>query len=94
MEVEARTMELEVLRTKLTDAETDTVRARAEAEHTGHELRSLRNQLETETWRRSAVEARLARVEAELFAAEQAAQEVRDAQRRIRASLGDDPQEG
>jgi hypothetical protein len=94
MEVEARAMELEVLRTKLTDAEADTVRARAQAEHSGHELRSLRTQLETETWRRSAVEARLARVEADLFAAEQAAQEVRDAQRRIRASLADDPQEG
>jgi type IV pilus assembly protein PilB len=94
MEVEARTMELEVLRTKLTDAEADTVRARAQAEHSGHELRSLRSQLETETWRRSAIEARLSRVEAELFAAEQAAQEVRDAQRRIRASLADEPQEG
>ncbi|MBN1528157.1 MAG: hypothetical protein JW895_03800 [Thermoleophilaceae bacterium] len=94
MEVEARTMELEVLRTKLTEAETDTVRARAEAEHSDHELRSLRSQLETESWRRSTVEARLARVEAELFAAEQAAQAVRDAQRRIRASLGDDPPPG
>ena len=94
MEVEARSMELEVLRTKLTDAEADTVRARAEAEHSGHELRSLRTQLETETWRRSAVEARLARVEADLFAAEQAAQDVRDAQRRIRASLDDEPEKG
>ena len=92
MEVEARTMELEVLRTKLTEAEADAVRARAQAEHDGHEVRSLRTQLGTETWRRTAVESRLARVEAELFAAEQAAQEVRDAQRRIRAALGDDPQ--
>ena len=39
MEVEARTMELEVLRTKLTEAESDVVRARAEAEHAGHEPR-------------------------------------------------------
>jgi hypothetical protein len=92
MEVEARTMELEVLRTKLTEAEADTVRARAEAEHSDHELRSLRTQLDTETRRRRAVEARLERVEADLFAGEQAAQEVRDAQRRLRAALGDDPQ--
>jgi hypothetical protein len=40
------------------------------------------------------VEARLERVEADLFAGEQAAQEVRDAQRRLRAALGDDPQPG
>jgi hypothetical protein len=91
MEVEARTMELEVLRTKLTEAESDVVRARAEAEHAGHEARALRTQLETETRRRAAVEGRLSRVESELFVAEQAAQEVRDAQRRIRASLGDEP---
>ena len=91
MEVEARTMELEVLRTKLTEAESDVVRARAEAEHAGHETRALRTQLETETRRRAAVEGRLSRVESELFVAEQAAQEVRDAQRRIRASLGDEP---
>jgi Type II secretion system (T2SS), protein E, N-terminal domain len=94
MEVEARTMELEVLRTKLTEAESDVVRARAEAEHAGHEARTLRTQLETETRRRAAVEGRLSRVESELFVAEQAAQEVRDAQRRIRASLGDEPRPG
>jgi hypothetical protein len=91
MEVEARTMELEVLRTKLTEAESDVVRSRAEAEHGAHEARALRAQLETEARRRAGLERRLARVESELFVAEQAAQEVRDAQRRIRASLGDEP---
>jgi hypothetical protein len=91
MEVEARTMELEVLRTKLTEAESDVVRSRAEAEHAAHEARALRTQLETEARRRVALERRLSRVESELFVAEQAAQEVRDAQRRMRASLGDEP---
>ena len=54
MEVEARTMELEVLRTKLTDAESDAIRARAEAEHAAHEARTLRARLDTEARRRAA----------------------------------------
>ena len=87
MEVEARTVELEVLRTKLTDAESDTVRARAEAEHAAHEGRTLRARLDTETRRRRLLEERLSKVETELFVAERAGQELREAQVRMRGSL-------
>ncbi len=87
MEVEARTVELEVLRTKLTDAESDAVRARAEAEHAGHEERTLRARLDSETRRRRMLEERISKLETELFAAERAGQEQREAQARMRAAL-------
>ena len=87
MEVEARTVELEVLRTKLTDAESDTIRARAEAEHATREERTLRARLDTETRRRRGLEERLSKLETELFAAERAGQELRESQVRMRAAL-------
>ena len=93
MEVEARTVELEVLRTQLTDAESDAIRARAEAEHATREERTLRARLDTETRRRRGLEERLSKLETELFAAERAGQELREAQARMRAavSASDDP---
>ena len=87
MEVEARTIELEVLRTKLTDTESDAIRARAEAEHSAHEARTLRARLDTEARRRRLLEERLSKLETELFAAERAGQEQREAQARMRAAL-------
>ncbi len=87
MEVEARTVELEVLRTKLTDVESDAVRARAEAEHSAREARALRAQAESEERRRRLLEDRLAKFEAEVFAAERTAQELRQAQLRLRGLL-------
>ncbi len=87
MEVEARTMELEVLRTKLTDTESDAIRARAEAEHSAHEERTLRARLDTEARRRRVLEERISKLETELFAAERAGQEQREAQARMRAAL-------
>ena len=87
MELEARTVELEVLRTKLTDVESDAVRARAEAEHSAREARALRAQAESEERRRRLLEDRLAKFEAEVFAAERTAQELRQAQLRLRGLL-------
>jgi hypothetical protein len=87
MEVEARTVELEVLRTKLTDAESDAIRARAEAEHAAREERTLRARLDTEARRRRVLEERMSKLETELFAAERAGQELREAQARMRAAL-------
>ncbi len=87
MEVEARTVELEVLRTKLTDAESDAIRARAEAEHAAREGRTLRARLDTETRRRLLLEERLSKVETELFTAERAGQDLREAHVRMRGSL-------
>jgi hypothetical protein len=96
MELEARTVELEVLRTKLTDVESDAVRARAEAEHSAREARALRGQAESEERRRRLLEDRLSKFEAEVFAAERTAQELRQAQLRLRGLLSkpDEPPPG